>query len=161
MPRNDIVLHVNGEPWTVAGLISLAGALTLGFAVIAGVVIVWLWGTSRRLSASEAARVATHPAESSYVDRALVAHGPAAGREWGVSISIGDLRHAWHSGDYFKFCFVPLAQILLWGGISLLLFGLTVGLQTWLPFGTVGVLSVPLTFLPLFMMWAAVNTKLN
>jgi hypothetical protein len=124
-------------------------------------VVLRRYSTGRALSEREAARVAMHPAETSYVDRTVAAHAPAMGKEWRVSMSIGDLRRAWHAKDYFAFLGLPSTVFLLCAATTLLLLGVSVAAKTWLIIGAASVVLVPIMAAGIFMLWAAVYTKLE
>jgi hypothetical protein len=161
MPENRIVLYVNDDPWTLARVFCFAGGAAIVAAFLLVFFMLWRWGSSRKLSASEAARVATNPAESSYVDQALVAHGPAAGKAWTLDVSISDLRDAWHNRDYAKFFTMPTCQFLMWGGALVVTWGASVGTRSWIPFVAAAFLAGPAFLINVFMVWAAFFTKLK
>lgn len=162
MPPNSVLFYINGQPWRVAGV---------SFAAAAVCFVVWLlmllfvvvprYGSTRRLSAQEAARLATHPNERSDVERSLAVAGPAVGAEARYEFDIGRLRAAWHERDYVTFVGLPAFAIFgtSWGWLTF--FGVALASETSWILGLAAVILLPLTLVPVFMMWAAVYTQLN
>lgn len=161
MITDFIVFTIDGEPWKLTH-VCWVSALVLF--VLCGVMMTLLlrrFATGRILSQPEAARVAMHPAETSYVDQTLAASGPAMGKEWRVSMSIGDFRRAWHQRDYFAFLVPPSVTFLGCSSFGVLMFGMSVHVKSWGPFGAASLGLVPLILINFFMLWAAIYTKLD
>jgi len=110
MDRNRVLFEVGGSVWRISDFCwACGGGLVLGF--LLGFVVLRRYGKSRRLSREEAASVAMHAGEVSEVDRAVTYTGPAAGKEWEVSMSIGDMRKAYRDQDWFRF--LGLGSVIL------------------------------------------------
>lgn len=161
MLKNVVLFTINGEPWRLLGVSFAASGILTVLWLSMLTVLLWRHGKSRSLSASEAARVAMHPAESSYVDETVTTHGPAMGKEWEVSMSIGDLRQAWRERDYFRFFGLPVTNLTAVAAFGTFTFAASVSTKSWIPFGGTCIILVPMALIFLFMPWAAVYTKLE
>jgi hypothetical protein len=161
MFKNEVILRVGGEPWTI-------GAVCLVVALVCFVVWIALlpsmarrMGSVRQMSSAEAARFTYAGTDTSYVKPRPQLAGPAAGRQWSVNMSIGDLRTAWRQKHYGLFfgaplyvCLLPVAFAL--GGLALAFF-----MERTMPGLLFSVLPVLLVAMNGFMMWAAVFTRLE
>ncbi len=163
MPNNPVMLHIDGEPWTLGALCLIAAPVVFVLSIFLVVFTAKRWGTTRALSASEAAQVAMNPAEPSYVDRQVPIHGPAMGREWRVDYSASDLREAWRARDYAKFFGLPAMSLLGVSAGELLCFGIYLlgGQKAWMFWLLPNFVLTPIALAPLFLMWAAIYTKLE
>jgi hypothetical protein len=161
MPPNPVLFYVNGEPWRLAGVSLVTGAAMFVVWLALLAVMVRKYGQTRTLSAEEAAQVAIHPNEPSYVDRTIALRGPARGAEAQVSYSIGTLRAAWNTRDYWKFFGLPAFMFLCHVAFSLFIYGVGAAMQDWVPLVASSVVLVPMFVINGFMMWAAIYTKLE
>ncbi|MDB4985890.1 MAG: hypothetical protein JWN04_1068 [Myxococcaceae bacterium] len=160
-PPNEILFTFLGDPWRLSGVCLVAAGLIFAAGATSMTMLIRRHGRSRLLSRAEAARVAMHAGETSYVDGAVALGGPAVGKEWRYSCSIGDLRKAWHAKNYKKFFGVPATFIALWSGADLAFFALTVHERHWSLFAVASAGLVPMIALMLFSMWAAIYTRLE
>jgi hypothetical protein len=162
MPPNSVLFYINGQPWRVVG-VSLAAAAVcfVVWLLMLLLVMVPRYGGTRKLSAEEAAKVAMHPNERSDVDRSIAVAGPAVGAEASFSFDIGRLRAAWKERDYVTFFGLPAFMIFgtSWGWLCF--FGIALAAETGWLLGLAAVVLLPITLIPVFMMWAAVYTQLN
>lgn len=161
MPDNFIVFSLQGVDWplsrvcfTAAGVFFVAAFILITCAVIR-------YGKVRELSASEAASVATHAGEVGSVDRAVTRHGPARGREARVSMSIGDLREAYHAKNWFRFFALPLGVLLLWNSFGVVCFGYYLIVPHPVALFLALIMSVPMSAIIFFCWWAALYTDLQ
>jgi hypothetical protein len=161
MPDNFIVFQLNGVDWTLSRLCYLAAGVSFLIAAVLIALVLVRYGKKRRLSGSEAASVAMHAGEVGSVDRAVGWHGHATGAEVSVSISIGDLRDAYHSQDWFKFFALPIGVVALWNSPALWFFGNYLRNRSTFELAMALMLSAPMTSACLFMWWAAIYTKLR
>lgn len=161
MPENFIVFTLNGVDWRLSRIcFTAAGVMALTFAVLLGLVL-YRYGKVRKLSGSEAASVAMHAGEVGSVDRAVARHGYATGAEVRVSISIGDLREAYHAKDWFKFFALHIAILCMFNSVGVLLFGSYLLNRDKVALVLALLISLPTTSLIVFTWWAAINTKLE
>lgn len=160
MDRNRVLFEIGASAWRISDFCwACGGGLVLGFLLLT--VVLWRYGKSRRLSRKEAASVAMHAGEVSEVDRAVTYAGPAAGKEWEVSMSIGDLREAYHDQDWFRFLGLGSAVLtihvaagmLIWGFGELTGSKLVAGMGVGWALMFLGVCA--------FMWWAAIYTDLK
>jgi hypothetical protein len=159
MLENFVVFHLQGEPWTF-------GAVCL---VISGLlVVVWAClmpymanrhGTVRRMTTEEAQRRVFIGTDSTYLTGEVVA-GPAAGKKWEVTFTIGSLRNMRERGDHALWFLLPAYVALVLAGVFA--FGLGLALLTrdgwFLGFSGMALLIGAVIA---FMMWASVYTQLE
>jgi hypothetical protein len=157
MLENPVLVEIGSERWTLAGVCLLAGGVLFVASGSLLAVLLVRYGKARRLTGTEASRVALHSKRST--DMNLV-HGPAVGGEVRASFSIGDLRRARQAGNWLVFWGVP---ITLMGWTSS--FGLaTFAYMLWTGDYVIAVAYTvlgPLFLIACFMPWAAVYTKLE
>lgn len=159
MFENFVLFHVSGEPWTLAGTcLAFAGVLFL----------IWLvllpgmarrHGTIRRMTAEEAAKLSMIGITPSYDAPRPIAWGPAAGKEWRIDLSIGDLRSLRRRGDPAFFgspAFLALLPIAV--GLAGLAAALFTRSALFLVFSGFAALLIAMLAI---MMWAAVYTQLE
>ena len=160
---NYVVLYIGGEPWTLAGVCFFGGIATLVVWVVLIFLLTRRWGRMRALSTDEAARVAINAGDQSYVDRAVPIHGPARGVEAKVQYSASTLREAWHAKDYERFFGLPAMGLMGVFAFELIWFScyLAGGPKMWPVVIAVNVILVPIALGNLFLMWAALFTKLE
>jgi hypothetical protein len=162
MPPNSVLFYINGQPWRVVGVSLVAAAVCFVlWLLLLLFVLVPRYGSTRKLSAEEAAKVAMHPNERSDVDRAIAVAGPAVGAEARVEFDIGRLRAAWKERDYVTFFGLPAFMIFGTFWMWLPTFAFAVESDSGWVLGLVAVVLVPIMLIPVFMMWAAVYTQLN
>lgn len=160
MLDNFVLFHVRGSAWTLGGT-SVALAVMLFVIWISCLpLVVSRYGSSRRMSTSEAQRRSVVGLAPSYDAAKVLVAGPAAGKEWSFTLTIGGLREMRQRGDHFAFYFLPSYAIafpsaFVVGGFGLAL--LTRERAVLLLSGGALVLILIL----LFMMWAAVYTDLQ
>ena len=161
MFKNDVILRVGGEPWTI-------GAVCLVVALVC--FTIWLiflpsmarrMGAVRNMTGAEAADFVHAGTDTSYVKPRAQLAGPAAGRQWAVNMSIGDLRAAWQQQQYGLFFGAPIHFSLLAIAFGLCGVALAFFMQEampWLLFSSVPALLIAIYA---FMTWAAVFTRLE
>jgi hypothetical protein len=161
MPDNFVVFTLQGVDWSLSRVCFTAAGVffVLGFALGACVLI--RHGKVRKLSESEAASVAMHAGETGSVDRAVARRGYATGAEVKVSISIGDLREAYNSRDWFRFFTLHIAILFIFNSFGLVMFGffLTDRHPVWLLLELM--FPVPVSGIVFFCWWAALYTDLQ
>jgi amino acid transporter len=158
--QNPALFQFAGSTWTLAGV-----------CMVSAVVIFVLWlallpmltrrvGTSRRMSREEAAARSFAGVNKDFVKPEPFISGPAAGKEWEITFTIGDLREAWQNRQYAYFFGVPGYLALLGLAFIIGMTGAMLYLRTWLMLVGIGFVLLILGIY-LFMMWAAVYTKLE
>jgi hypothetical protein len=163
MPPNPVVFQFHGEPWRLVSVCLLSSLVLFVFWLYWLFRMLRLYGQGQKLSAAEASRVGSHPADAAYSTNTSdnVVRGAAVGKEWNLEYSIETLREAWQAKDYEKFVSLPLLHVLAVSAFGLCFFGIGVGARTWLLFGVTSPLLLLIGGVPVFMMWAAVFTKLK
>jgi hypothetical protein len=159
-PPNPVLIHVGTSAWTLGGICVLLGCV---------VFLAWLvllpsmarrFGRVERMSSDEAASFAFSGTRTDYVKPEPIVHGPAVGKEWQVSLTIGDLRSAWQRKDYRYFYGYSLYCMLVTDGMGLAMFGYSLVAHVWV------IMAFPafcmlFRLIIAFMMWAAIYTKLE
>jgi hypothetical protein len=161
MPENFVVFTVNGVDWRLARVCFTAAGVFFFTAGVLLTLVLRRYGNVRELSGSEAASVAMHAGETSEVDRAVTHHGYATGKAVEVSMSIGDLRRAYHEKDWFKFFALPLTILLGFNSFGLVIFGFHLLDRAGVTLGVALGLSVPVSLMIFFGWWAAIYTELE
>jgi len=161
MPDNFIVFTLNGVEWPLSRVCFTASGVFIVVSLVLLAVVLIRYGRVRELSGSEAASVAMHAGEVGSVDRAVTRHGPAAGREVRVSMSIGDLRAAYRAKNWFRFFALPLSILLMWNSFGLVFFGSFLMNRDVVALVMAFILSLPMTAIMVFCWWAAIYTDLQ
>jgi hypothetical protein len=161
MPDNFVVFTLQGVDWSLSRVCFTAAGVLFVLGFVLGACVLVRHGKVRKLSGSEAASVAMHAGETGSVDRAVARHGYATGSEVRVSISIGDLREAYHARDWFKFFTLHIAILLVWNSVGLAMFGLFLMNRHPVMLFVAFIMSVPMSAIVLFCWWAALYTDLN
>lgn len=161
--ENPILFYSGDSPWTLGGvLIVCAAGLAFTWVAAMPFVLRKLNIQGHRLDSQEAATLAMTGREPGYVKPQAIVHGPAAGMEWSFSFTIGDLRQAWHSRRYRYFFGLPFYSSLFPFAFCVASVGFFA-----LRSDAFVVMCVVVGFCGLiilmivFMMWAAVYTKLE
>lgn len=157
----NFVVSLNGDEWRLSSLCFVAGGLLFLSGLVLLACVLKRNGKSRELSGAEAASVAMHAGETGSVDRAVTWHSHAKGREWHVSMSVGDLREAYHARDWFRFFGLYTTILLMWNSFGMLLFGLYLMKGEVVALVMAVIASVPITGLVFFAWWAAIYTDLQ
>lgn len=162
---NPVILHVGDSQWTLGGISLATGAVMLVAWIILLPIVARRFGEISRLTSEEAATLAMVGHETSYVRPEAIVHGLAAGKQWQVTVTIGDLRAAWQARRYSIFCGASGVFSHGFGGGRVGRPGLCCAR----PRGDnlrdsrrlLGGFSALMSAMMLFMMWAAVYTKLE
>jgi hypothetical protein len=158
---NPVILYVGDSPWTLGGVcLAIAGVMFVSWIILLPIVA-HRFGEVSRLTSDEAATLSMVGYETSYVKPEASVHGPAVGKQWQLEITIGALRAAWQAHDYGAFVGLPAFYIFGLVAIALSGLGVSAFVHAKIVFGIVGGFSALLTTMMLFMMWAAVHTKLE
>jgi hypothetical protein len=160
MLEDNVVFTIHGSAWHLTAVCFVTSAVLFVVWLVLLIRLLHYKGTSRWLSSEEAGQVAVYGSVST-THRTMLVSGPAVGKEWNLSLSIGDLREAWHKRDYWTFFGMPAFFLLVFLAFELCFFGAALGLRSWVPLVAVSALIVPMMLIFLFMMWAAIYTKLN
>jgi hypothetical protein len=160
MPKNAVLFQVGDSAWTLGAVCLITAAVLL---------VVWIallprvarqFGEVRRLTSEEAATLSLVGHQTSYVKPRPIVHGPAVGKEWAYSFTIGDLREAWRQRHYLIFFGLPAHAATF--GLSFAVAGFGIALLTQAPpFLLLSGAPLPIIGIYLFMMWAAIYTKLE
>jgi hypothetical protein len=160
MLENFVLFEVGGAPWTFAGVcLAFAGALFVVWLVLLPA-MARRHGTIRRMTSDEAAKLSMVGITPSYDAPRPVVWGPAAGKQWRIDLSIGDLRSVWRRGDHAGFfgssaflALLPVAVAL--AGLATAIFADS---ALFLVFSGCALLMIAILAI---MMWAAVYTQLE
>jgi hypothetical protein len=159
---NPILFRQGDSVWTLGGLmVALGIGLMLLFLALMPFVLRAIKVPKRIMTGAEAALGAMAAADFNDTKVDLIAHGPAIGVEWRFGCSIGDLRRAWHERRYGYFYGLPLYFSLWTTGAGVVLVGSTLIYHTWMFVLAGGIPVMSMQLAAVFMMWAAVYTKLE
>jgi hypothetical protein len=161
MSSNPVILHIGDSPWTRGGVCLAIAAVMFVAWIILLPIVARRFGEISRLTSDEAATLSMVGYETSYVKPEAIVHGPAAGKQWQVEITIGDLRAAWRARQYGIFVGLPAFSLLFSVATALAGLGWAAFVHATMIFGILGGFSALVTTIMLFMMWAAVYTKLE
>jgi hypothetical protein len=119
VPKNVLLFTIRGADWYLDGVLFVSALFILLVAGFAIVPISRRWGTVRKLSPSEAARVAMNPCGP---DGGEKFYGPSTGKAWSYEFDVKSLRAAWKRNDMAEF-WVPALHASSWHIGFLLLMG--------------------------------------
>lgn len=158
---NPVLFHVGDSPWTLGGVcLALAAVVFVAWLVLLPIVA-QRFGDVSRMTSDEAATLAMVGYETSYVKPEPLVHGPAVGKQWSVTFTIGDLRTAWQARRYGIFLGLPAFGVMFFVAVAFAGLGLAAFVHGMVIFAITGGFSLLCTAIVLFMMWAAVYTKLE
>ena len=159
MLENLVVFHVRGVPWTLGGVcVAISGVLVLAWACLMPYVAN-RYGTVKRMTTEQAQRRVFIGTEPTYLTGKVVA-GPAAGKTWEVSLTIGGLRNLRERGEHGLWILLPAYAGLVLTGVFAFGLGLALLTRVWGFLGFSG-MALLMGALVAFMMWASVYTQLE
>jgi hypothetical protein len=160
LPANPVLFQLGTSAWTLGGLCVLVACVIFLLWLVLLPSMARRFGQIQSMSSEEAASYAFTGRQTDYVKPEPIVHGPAVGKEWQVSLSIGDLRSAWQRNDRRYFYGYSLYCMLITDSFGLAGFGLAFSTRIW-PFLIFSGLALLVRSVNIFMMWAAVYTKLE
>jgi hypothetical protein len=157
---NFVLFHVRGGAWTLGGTSVALAVVMIVICLACLPLMMSRYGSSRRMSTSEAQRRSVVGHAPSYDPGHVVVAGPAMGKQWSYEFTIGSLRAMRERGEYFAFYLLPGYMIIFLSAFMIGGLGLALLTRGW-PFLVFTGAIFLLILIPLFMMWAAVNTDLQ
>jgi hypothetical protein len=158
---NPVLFHVGDSPWTLGGVsLAIAGVLLVAWVVLLPIVA-HRFGEVSRMTSDEAATLAMVGYETSYVKPEAIVHGPAVGKQWSLEITIGGLRTAWQTRKYGIFVGLPAFYVMLVAAVAFAGLACAAFNHQKMIFVVLCWCVAVFPIIMLFMMWAAVYTKLE